>query len=239
MSVRQLILLGRHYTRLGPLALVEFPDGGALALSRGAVRKAYRYVDPNEDAALIVRSDAGCLLAVADGYNGTSASEIAIEAVSGHAAELILTPEDRFLGRMEQLAIDISLALAEVEPSRSCLLVSVIVGRRCRWFSLGDSSLFRSTSEDVASPRNDLVLDAKLRNLPHPSDFWAGAFDVEPGERIALVSDGITNFIQDPRIISRLLSKAASDVHAARALATAAMRAGAGDNVSVAAMQVL
>ncbi len=238
MSTRQLLLLGRHYTTLGPLALAELPDGGALALTRGAVRKAYRYVDPNEDAALLVRTEHGTLLAVADGYNGSSASEFAIESVSACAAELIQTPGERFSGRVEQLALDISAQLRALDPARSCLLIAVVTGRSCRWLSLGDSILFRSTSPDVASPSNDLVLDPRLRALPAREDFWVGSFELKPGERIAAVTDGVTNFVAEPAVVSNLLSKAASDVHAARAVASAAMRGGAGDNIGIATIQV-
>jgi serine/threonine protein phosphatase PrpC len=54
------------------------------------------------------------------------------------------------------------------------------------------------------------------------------------GARIALVSDGVTNFIAE-RTIPGMLGAAASDLDAARALAQAAFEGGAGDNVAVAA----
>ena len=238
MSHRSLLLLGRHYTTLGPLGVAELPDGGALALSRGVLRKSYRYVDPNEDAVLLLRTERGTLLAVADGYNGTAASELAIEYVAHAGPELIWTAPERFRGRMEQLAIDISEQLQAVEPSRSCLLVSVVTGRQCRWFCLGDSSLFRSTEPESATPSNDLVLEPYLRALPQPTEFWSGAYELEPGERIAVVSDGVTNFVEDTRSISTLLHEAESDAQAARDLAFAAMQGGAGDNIGIATIRV-
>ena len=238
MKARSLQLIGRHYTTLGPLAVAEFPDGGAVALSRGALRKAYRYVDPNEDAVLLLRDSKGSVLAVADGYNGTAASELAIERVAQAGPELILTPKDRFHARMEQLAVDISRELRELEPSRSCLFVCVVVDHSCRWFCLGDSALFRASAAEATSPTNDLVLEPRLQGLPRPREFWSGHHELKPGERIAVVSDGVTNFVTDTRIIQAALTDADSDADAARGVAVAAMRGGAGDNIAIATIRV-
>jgi len=237
MSTRSLLLLGRHHTELGPLAVAELPDGGAIALSRGALRKAYRHVDPNEDTVLLMRTQHGTLLAVADGYNGTAASELAIESVALAGPELIQTPTPRFFGRMEQLVIDISRGLVSLEPSRSCLLVCSITADQFRWICLGDSMLFRSSSSDPASAPNDLVLEPRLRGLPSARDFWSGAQALEPGERIAVVTDGVTNFIAEQPLIAQILDRAEHDPEAARTIALAAMRGGAGDNIAVATIR--
>jgi len=238
VSARALRLLGRHYTSLGPLAVAELPDGGAVGLSRGLIHKAYRYVDPNEDGVLLLRSEHGVLLAVADGYNGTAASELALERVQAAGGELIQLAPDRFRPRMEQLALEISAELRGVEPSRSCLLVAVVVGRTCSWFCLGDSALYRSSRNVPATPSNDLVLEPRLRALPHPTEFWSGVDALDSGERIALVTDGVTNFVAEGSTIAGLLANAESDAHAVRSVAFAAMRGGAGDNISVATIRV-
>jgi hypothetical protein len=204
---RAISLLGRDYTELGPLIQVSFPDGGALALSCGARRKAYHAVDPNEDAALLLRSERGALLAVADGFHGLTASHRALTA-----------------GRELRSA------------SRTCLLLASIDASGCRWACLGDSALFRSTRSDPVTPCNDLVLQPGLRALPHPPDDWSGTFRLEPGERIAVVSDGVTNFVTDMTSIPRMLASAKSDAAAAREIALAALHGGAGDNVAVAAL---
>jgi len=92
VSARRLALLGRDYPALGPLGVARLPGVGALALSRGAERKAYYHVDPNEDGALLVADAAGVLLAVADGYNGVAASEVALR-LTGRAARELLAPD--------------------------------------------------------------------------------------------------------------------------------------------------
>ena len=56
---------------------------------------------------------------------------------------------------------------------------------------------------------------------------------------IAVVSDGITNFIPDPTQIHGILEAAECDASAARALAEHAMTGGAGDNVAVATLSEL
>ena len=61
-----------------------------------------------------------------------------------------------------------------------------------------------------------------------------GSFERKPGERVALVSDGVTNFLQAPDRMRDLLASDVDDAECARAVALAAMRGGAGDNVAVA-----
>jgi serine/threonine protein phosphatase PrpC len=76
--MRSALLRGREHTRLGVTAAVA-EGRAAIALSRGGAPKAYRYRDPNEDAALFAMGEGGILLAVADGHGGCDASEIAVE----------------------------------------------------------------------------------------------------------------------------------------------------------------
>ena len=125
-----------------------------------------------------------------------------------------------------------------LEPSRSCLLVCVVVARTCRWFCLGDSALFRASAPEAASPSNDLVLEPRLRGLPKPPEFWSGVHELKPGERIAIVSDGVTNFVTNTRSIADVLTNAETDADAARKIALAAMRGGAGDNIGIATIRV-
>jgi hypothetical protein len=231
---RMISLLGRDCTDLGPLVQVSFPDGGALALSCGARPKAYHAVDPNEDAALLLRSERGALLAVADGFHGLTASHRALELCEQAAPALIGVGIAAFRASFERLAVAAGRELRSA--SRTCLLLASIDASGCRWACLGDSALFRSTRSDPVTPCNDLVLQPGLRALPHPLDDWSGTFRLEPGERIAVVSDGVTNFVTDMTSIPRMLASAKSDAAAAREIALAALHGGAGDNVAVAAL---
>jgi serine/threonine protein phosphatase PrpC len=232
--LRALCLLGRDFPTLGPLGLAGFPDGGAIALSRGARPKPYRHVDPNEDAGLLVREGAGRLLAVADGFNGRRASEIAIERLRARASELLVSEVGAFEAAARALLEAIARDLADVGPSRTCLLFAALVGPRCHWASLGDSHLFRATAPEPVNGSSSLVLGPRLPRLP-AAPHWCDSFEREPGERIALASDGVANFVADPARIHAFVQEAASDRDAVRRLALEAMRGGAGDNVVVVA----
>jgi serine/threonine protein phosphatase PrpC len=131
---------------------------GALALSRGAERKPYRHVDPNEDAALLLADEAGMLLAVADGFNGVPASELALRAVGRAAAELLVPEFERFAAAVLALLARIAQRLDPESDSRTCLLLAALSGNRCHFASVGDSSLFRATSGEPVSLASELFL---------------------------------------------------------------------------------
>lgn len=231
MTTQSLLLLGENYNELGPVTIAELPGRGAVALSRGAFPKSYRYVDPNEDAVLLVTSSDGVLIAVADGFNGVDASHFVMESLITPAPELIRTKEQAFRERFELFVVEMSAALESAGMSRTCLVVAAICGDTCSWASMGDSSLFRSSCERPVSIANDIAVGPGLLSLPPPYDAWSGSFTPLPGERIAVVSDGVTNFVSPLTDIAKLLGSAASDGEAAHALTTRAMSGGAGDNV--------
>lgn len=233
-NARWLELRGRDYPTLGPLATAAFPDGGAIALSRGAYPKPYFHLDPNEDGALLLRDDRAALLCVVDGHNGVQASEVALETVLGRAADLIASSPAQFETRVTELVLEVATALASERRSRSSLLLATLRGDRCLWASFGDCALFRSARRDVQNRENDLVLGRDLRARVLPPELWAGSLRCEPGERIALTSDGVPNFISDPERITGILRDASNDAVAATTLARTALEAGAGDNVAVA-----
>jgi serine/threonine protein phosphatase PrpC len=225
-------LRGRDYTVLGHLAAVELPEAGALALTRGAHPKAYAHVDPNEDGALVLSAEAGTLLTVVDGHHGCAASELALHAVHEAWIELLRDDDQAFRHAVEAVVARVGDELRSAGKSRTCLLVATCIGERCRWACLGDCTLLRSHSSAPIHPPNPLILrpDLSLQKAEH----WCGAFSAEPGERIAAVTDGATNFVQDLEELRAILGSAPGDLEAARDLVSAAMRAGAGDNVAAA-----
>lgn len=232
--MRAMILLGRHWPELGPLALAELPGGGALALSRGAQPKAYAHQDPNEDAALIARLPGGVLLAVADGFNGVEAAELAIERTGARAAQLVEASDEAFRARVLELLADVAGRLPRGSKSRACLVLAAVVGTRVELASFGDACAFRARSALPLVQQNALLVGASRDPRALDPARWHWSVLRAPGERVALVSDGITNFMQDPSEIPSMLAAAPSDLDAARALAKAALEGGAGDNVSVA-----
>jgi serine/threonine protein phosphatase PrpC len=233
-AMRAVALLGRDWAELGPLGLVELPDGGALALSRGALPKSYAHTDPNEDAALVVRTATGVLLAVADGYNGSEASELAIERARARAAELVEASGDAFRAEVARLANEVLAALPRRSRSRSCLVLATLRGEGVEIASLGDSNAFIAGAPHGLASENSLLLGNPESLAKARADLFHVRFTRAAGERIALVSDGITNFIPDVERIPRILAESATDLAAARAIAEAALSGGAGDNVAVA-----
>ncbi len=243
MSERSICLLGRDYPELGPLGLASFPDGGALALTRGELAKSYRHQDPNEDGALIVQTERGVLLAVADGYNGVQASEAALGVTRDRAVELVAESEQAFRAEVMNVVAAVSARLRTSTRSRTCLVVASLRGRHCDVACFGDSSLFRANQIHPVTPANDLVLgrsglsqalDRSGQSEDLPLDLWYVGFELEAGERVALVTDGVTNFVRRLSHIPKLISEAANDVEAAASVARAAMQGGAGDNIAVA-----
>ena len=233
---RWLELRGRDYPRLGPLAHVSLPDGGALAISRGEFQKPYAHVDPNEDGALLFRDDAAALLAVVDGHNGVAASEAGLDAVREYAPALAAAPDDDFERCMKDVLASGARRLAGERRSRSCLLVAVIAGGACRWASLGDAALWRAGAGAAETERdNRVVLGPGLVGGVPEGVRWSGRFALRPGERVALMSDGVPNFMPGGDWIGEILRDAPNDATAVVALARAAMESGAGDNVTVAA----
>jgi serine/threonine protein phosphatase PrpC len=239
MRLRSLTLFGRDYPELGPIGIASLPDGGALGLSRGACPKAYRHVDPNEDAAMLLRTGQGGLLAVADGYNGVRASELTIELLRKRGPDLIAAPAGEFEARLQAFLGDLAPKLGSARRSRCSLVLAILRGKVCQFASFGDCSLFRASDPIPQTARNRLVLGQNLRIPRDQSDLWRGRFTLEPDERIALVSDGITDFVPQPDKIHLILQAAADDRAAAQSLVEAALTGGAGDNVGVATIGAL
>jgi serine/threonine protein phosphatase PrpC len=233
--MRAIALLGRHWPELGPLALVELEDGGALALSRGAKPKTYAHKDPNEDAALLVRLPVGVLLAIADGFNGFDAAELVIERARAGAERFLGSNGPEFCGHVRDLLDDVRARLPRGSESRSCLVLAALRGTRVELASFGDAFAFRAGSPLPLIPQNAILVGSEKGAREIDPVRWYRTFERASRERIALVSDGVINFMPDPSEIPGLLAAGASDLECARTLALAALRGGAGDNVAVAA----
>jgi hypothetical protein len=218
--MRAISLLGRDWPELGPLALVELDDGGALALSRGAKPKPYAHKDPNEDAALFVRLPIGALLAVADGFNGFDAAALAIERVQAFAERLVASSgagvpraDPRPASTTCARACPASESRARVSWWRRC-------AARARSWRAGDAFAFRAGSPLPLIPQNAIV-PARARPARDRPGALVPHVERAPGERVALVSDGVINFMPDPPEIPELLASAPSDLECAHARASA------------------
>jgi serine/threonine protein phosphatase PrpC len=160
------------------------------------------------------------------------ASELALEAVERRTHDLLAEADGHFEQAMRELVAEVGTELLGTDRSRTCLIVAALLGSRGHFACLGDSSLFRASRAEPLSPANDLVVHPRWARLALPaSSLWFGRFTCAPGERVALVSDGITNFAPESLGIAAILANAADDAAAARRLVEAAMTGGAGDNV--------
>ena len=139
--------------------------------------------------------------------------------------------------RSEACVRELAKGIASAGRSRTCLVFAVRIDTRCHFASFGDSSIFRASEPEPISVRNDFILgpDLKVRVLPPP--LWAGHLECQLGERVALVTDGVTNFLKEPGAVSERLRSADDDAGAARSIARGAMEAGAGDNIAVATLR--
>jgi serine/threonine protein phosphatase PrpC len=228
-------LLGRDFPELGPVGLVTNRLGGALAISRGRFPKPYPHVDPNEDAALLVHTRSGVMIAVADGFNGSAASELALEALSKSADLLVVEDTDAFDSAIREWVRTLTVELRRVAPSSTCLALIAVRDRACHVASFGDSSAFRASENEVLVGPTELPWPPGLAKPGLVDVPFTAHFAREAGERVAVVSDGITNFLRDPTRIPAWLAEAPDDTSAVRRIAEAALESGAGDNLAVVA----
>ncbi len=228
-------LLGRDFPELGPVGLVGNPIGGALAISRGRFPKPYAHVDPNEDAALLVHTRSGSVIAVADGFNGAAAAELALEAVRESADRLVVEEPEAFDLAIRERARALAVELQGVAPSSTCLVLIAVCGQACHVASFGDSSAFRANTTAVLVPPNELPWPPGRAKPELLDTSFTAHFVRAPGERVAVVTDGITNYVREPTRIPSWLAEARDDTEAVRRIAEAALDAGAGDNLAVVA----
>jgi serine/threonine protein phosphatase PrpC len=225
-------LVGRDYPALGPVALATHPKGGALGISRGRLPKPYAHVEPNEDAALLVHTDGGVLLAVTDGFNGADASILVLEAVRDSADALVVADPRMFEKETGALMERIVPRVRALAPADTTLVTMAVYGESVHVASFGDSIAFSASHPEPLVPPDDFWLarnaHGRLGLEPHLAHFCR-----KGNERIAVVSDGIANYVPDPGQIPGWLARAADDRAAARMLLEEALNGGAGDNVAL------
>ena len=194
---RSICLLGRDYPELGPLGIAALPDGGALALSRGALPKPYPHQDPNEDGALLVAhgTTACCWrspMATTESRPASSRSPPRSSARRSWSARAA----SAFRTRVAELVTRVAQRLpASAARSRTCLVLARVVGRQCEFASFGDSCLLRSEPVRAGQPHQRAGTGARARHRGGVSRALVrDASNAPQGERIALVTDGVTNF---------------------------------------------
>ena len=232
-------LWGDEHPDLGNVAVAALDPGMALALSRGRFPKAYRHVDPNEDAALAVSGPGGRLLAVADGHNGFEAARAAVEAVAQKAPALLdrgTDPEAAlrtvFATAGRAIAAAVAGAPGPRRSSRTALSL-VLIGESEAWTAtLGDTAVIR-----VRGDRTKLLSDELPFLGPNSPAPPVEAVKLRERDRLLVVSDGVIDFLGTSWAtrLGEAVAAAPGAERCARQLVDLALAGGAGDNVAVAA----
>jgi protein phosphatase len=212
--------------------------------------------DHNEDAAFVGPS---CML-VADGVGGGAAGEVAAATTAYVVAATALArpDEDPLTVLADAVALaqgQVALG-ARQRPERRGMATTLTAvatdGQRFALAHIGDSRgyLFRG-GELVRITRDhtyvqDLVDQGSLTEQEVPLHPWRNVvlrtvngvdgpadvqlLDLVPGDRLLLASDGLTDFVSEPRIADLVGRKADHD--AVQALVAAALGAGGRDNIT-------
>ncbi|CAN5412877.1 hypothetical protein BH23ACT7_BH23ACT7_11480 [soil metagenome] len=250
----QTVLWGRDHTELGEVAIHAVSDDVACAITRGLRRKAYRYVDPNEDTVAAVVGPRGTLLVVADGHNGAEAADAAVTTVLERLGDDPPPADlsDAALVELFSVANDAVLhATASLRPpnagSRTTLTMALVaapanrpsVPRRLQWASMGDSALIIAVAgngEELTRPQHQFV--GHPMSVPEVAGkLQRGLGEIPADAWVVVVSDGFTNFVgpdRASRVVADIVATATEPATAARAIVDRAGAMGAGDNVAVA-----
>ena len=166
------------------------------------------------------------LLAIVDGFNGVQASEAALGITRDRAERLVAASEQVFRDEVMEVVSAVSERLGKATRSRT-LSGCRQPGRPALRTSLPSATPRCSAAARSSRPRpaNDLVLGPGGFRAELPLELWYAGFERQPGERVALVTDGVTNFVQQPSDIPKLISQARDDTEAAVSVARAAIAA--------------
>ena len=245
--MRRAVLYGEEHVELGPIVTAPVEPGAALAISRGRFPKSYGYTDPNEDVVAAVTGERSTLLICADGHNGLLASRVAVESVLvafGDDPPPRLD-DDEWLDLFADINTAVMQAAAgsRTPASRTVLLVALVADSIVSWGSLGDAALVvaepggrgRQLNKELARFVGYAMGPQTLSELVQRGDD-----QLEEGEWVALCSDGLSEFVTPQRpanVVPSALEGAGDAEAGALAIVTAALDAGAGDNVAVAVKQ--
>lgn len=207
------------------------PLQASQATDRGKVRP------ENEDRALVEFRGKDLVVAVADGVGGERGGAIASEtAVSTLAAAYFEQPRKdpgEALASAMKLANDAVLGAAEQQklPGAATTVVAAAVrGRKLAIANLGDSRAYvwrrggirQVTTDHTGSRARSITRFAGDPRGVHPDMFVES---LDPGDRLLLCSDGVTNHVPDADL-GRLVGEGDADMAAQRIVRAAVERGG-------------
>ena len=154
------ILRGSESQIIGGVSVVS-EASAAISLSQGGFKKRYSHTDPNEDTAAFALGEAGVLLAVADGHNGCSAAESAIDELMLRAGAILTCDRNTsdewwkktFMETIDAIQTTLVSRVAQGVRghSRTTLALALVLpGEDLLAFaSVGDSHIFRVCPNEV------------------------------------------------------------------------------------------
>lgn len=235
------VLWGKDHVALDEVAARSPAPRTAVAMTRGRHKKAYRYTDPNEDAAVAVVGPRATMLVVADGHNGWTATQAAVDAVLAHFGDDPPPADvsDRELVEVFHRAggaiLDMTGRPEALNPdSRTTLVLALVAGRRLQWASFGDSAVYTATPAAAVRLGQGRHLFVGYPMARHHVDraLERGTQQLTEGAWVIVATDGFVDFAHP--FPTGLLQAEADAEAVARGLVLAACDGGAGDNVAVA-----
>lgn len=235
VTAETVYLLGSEASVYGQVASDEVGRAG-VAISRGRFPKSVAWVDPNEDAVLAARAGDRWLLVAADGHFGFTAALAAVNALRSAAPQLLSDDGDgRTVVRsaVERARAEVAESLSTVDEtrtsSRTALSVVLIRGRAAFAATCGDTSVFL-----VRSRRTRSITSTSRFLGPRTPPPAVVRLRLRPGDALALVTDGVTDFLGAGLGETLYAELSGPDpARAAEGLVRAAFAGGAGDNVGV------
>ncbi len=230
------LLLGEDHTELDDIAVRRVDERCSIALSRGKYPKGYGHVDPNEDAVLAVTTGDSYLLAAVDGHNGFDAARAAVVALAESAPDLLCLPGSESIGTAFAIASSaVDRALKKVSRDRkssgAALTVAHIVeGKRLYYGAMGDA--LAVTARRMLSTSHGKSPFLKYKAAVDPE---TGSKRLGRGHRIALVTDGVVDFMgrEWKQRIGEIVKADQPLEQIADSLVEESGRGGGGDNAAV------
>ena len=221
------LLLGRDFTELGEVEIVEVTPELAIGISCGRFPKGYPSVEPNEDAVFAATDGESTVLAVADGHHGAAASHTVIETIATRTRSAI-SSSDELLARLVDAGLEAVADLGEGD-SDTALTVCVSDGQGWEAVTFGDSGVIVLWGRGATHLRGTKPFLARRDVEP---DRWA--FEVKRRSLLAVATDGFFSFVPDQTLIPRRQSRKWSAKNHVECLIGSAFEGGAGDNIAIA-----
>ena len=219
------------------IGLASLGGVGAVATCVGRFPKAYASVDPNEDAALIAVGNHRVVAAVVDGHLGYEAARATIQAVEEEAALLLAAPVPAVVSGIQtvlamaedQIAAALAATTSDLAASRTAVTLAVVHADAVYVATIGDTA-------GVLAGRGRRVKKFRSENRylgPQHGPVKVQRRHWQPGDLLVLASDGFVDY-GGRNALPGVVAATDTPEATARALVTAALDGGAGDNVTVA-----